>query len=289
LAALFAAFDPVIGSFFLRRHGLEYIHLLEVGGRQGGDLEHNPANLASRKADWPRKILLQAWVCDFKAGFIAFILTTMLVVFGVMFAIGFLSQAHGQKDIPVPKNVDAFFHFDAFHYLKIVEDGYSYNPGKSSMVAFFPAYPLAGRMVIELTGLNPRWTMLLLANFMLLGAFVFFSTYLRSRFPQDTPTNRFLILALFGLAPAGLFFRMPYSESTFLLLTLFTMVAMVRRWPLLMVALLTGAVTAARPVGGAMTAAFLCHIILDEERGPIKRRLMIGVGLLPIACWGLIA
>ena len=82
---------------------------------------------------------------------------------------------------------------------------------------------------------------------------------------------------------------MPYSESTFLFLTLASMVGMVRRWPLLIVALLVGAVTAVRPVGVAVTAAFLCYIVFDAQCGPIKRRLLVALGFLPIACWGLIA
>ena len=39
----------------------------------------------------------------------------------------------------------------------------------------------------------------------------------------------------------------------------------------------------------AVKAAFLGHIVFDAELGAIKRRLMIAMGFLPLACWGLLA
>jgi len=239
------------------------------------------------KDDFPlSKSSCPEWIDDLRAGLAGYLLTTVPVFWGIMFSVCFLPHGNIQSNTAVPNNVDVFFNFDAFHYLEIVEDGYSYDPLKRSTVAFFPAYPLAGQTVVKLTSSNPRWTMLLLANLMLLSAFVFLSAYLRSRF--FNPQSRFLVLALFGLAPAGFFFRMPYSESMFLVLTILAMVAMVRRWPLLIVALFTGAATAARPVGVAVAAALLCQIILDVEFGRVKRRIMMALSVLPLACWGLL-
>jgi len=231
----------------------------------------------------------QIWIGDLGVGLFAYLLTAAPVFFGILFSREFLPQAFSEPDAVKPNFVGTCFHFDAYHYAEIVEHGYSYDPKERSMVAFFPAYPLAGKMAAALSDWDTRLMLLVVANAMLLGAFVFLSAYLRTRFPQDAPQNRFLVLAIFGLAPAGFFFRMPYSESTFLLLTLVAMVGMVRRWPLLIVALLTGAVTAVRPVGLAVTAAFLWYLLFDNERGSIKRRILSATAFLPIACWGLLA
>jgi len=92
---------------------------------------------------------------------------------------------------------------------------------------------------------------------------------------------------------------------------------MAQRWPLIVLALLTGFVTAVRPVGVALTAAFLWHVLSFRSQSPERERrvesnpsltlraltrnstdgitssfgprLLRAALLTPIACWGLIA
>lgn len=77
--------------------------------------------------------------------------------------------------------------------------------------------------------------------------------YVRVRWPEATAGQRGLVMAIFGLWPLGLFFRMPYAESLFVCGTLVVLYGMVCGWPLLVLALLTGLMTAVRPLGVALT------------------------------------
>ena len=59
--------------------------------------------------------------------------------------------------------VAAWYEFDAVWYLRISEEGYSYEPGVQSTAAFMPLLPLvmaAGSVV----GLDPRWIGLIVPN-----------------------------------------------------------------------------------------------------------------------------
>ena len=206
---------------------------------------------------------------DFTSGLLTYVLTSSVVYLGVFFSIYFI-LANRYHPLPSrPELLRACSRFDANHYADIVKHGYSYDPQQRSTVAFFPAYPLLGRSAVALTGWDARLALLVVSNLMLAGAFVILSAYLRSRSPQDDLPNRFLVLALFGTWPAGFFFRMPYSESTFLFFMLLVLCGMVRRWPLPVLVLVCGCATAARPVGVAVTAALAWHILADDNRGSI--------------------
>jgi hypothetical protein len=228
------------------------------------------------------------WVADLLAGFAAYYLTSLPVLLGVMFGMEFLYPASGGVFVPGANPVDACIHFDALHYLNIIRHGYSYHPAQRSLVAFFPAYPLLGRSIAKATGLPPAEAALLTANLVLVGAFVLLARYVRVRWPEASIGQRLLVLAIFGLWPVGLFFRMPYAESLFVCGTLIVLYGMARDWPLLVLALLTGFVTAVRPVGVALTAAFVWYIVTPPG---FRLRSKAGQVLLLalVACWGLLA
>ncbi|HTU88564.1 MAG TPA: hypothetical protein VMF69_00565, partial [Gemmataceae bacterium] len=202
------------------------------------------------------------WLDDFFAGFMAYYLTSLPVFLGVLFGIDF-PRLKGVYSTPPPDFVSACVHFDAAHYVEIVREGYSYDPARRSVVAFFPAYPLLSRWVSQATGLWAEEASLLTAHAALIGAFVFLVRYVRVRWPEATAEQRGIILAVFGLWPMGLFFRMPYAESLFVCVTLLLLYGMARRWPLWMLALLAGLGTAVRPVGVALTAAFAWHVLMQ--------------------------
>jgi hypothetical protein len=207
---------------------------------------------------------------------------------GVLFAVDFL----GDRALPHNAELDvltACSRFDGMHYLEITESGYSYDSMQRSSVAFFPAYPLIGRLLARLAGWDTRLALLVVSNLFLLTAFFALSAYTGSTVACESRRYWLLVLAVFGLSPAGLFFRMTYSESTFLLFTLLLLWGLRRRWRLAVLAILSGLVTGVRPVGLAATAAVSWHILADPQRGPITRRLLLAVVCVPVASWGLLA
>ena len=156
--------------------------------------------------------------------------------------------------------LDAFTWMDGRWYKQIATEGYQYDPDANTNVAFFPVYPLLGRALIRASGLRAEVALLIVSNLSLLAALAMLAFYVRDRYP-DAPTELtdYALLAA-ALFPTGCFFRLTYSESTFLFLAILAMYAMLRRWPLWAIALVVGLATAARPVGVALLAPFAIHI-----------------------------
>jgi hypothetical protein len=93
-------------------------------------------------------------------------------------------------------------------------------------------------------------------------------------------------LLAFGLFPTTFFFRMNYSESSFLFFGILAMLAMERRWPLIATALIVGLSTATRPVGIAIVPVFWLSV---WQRSTGWREFAFrSAFLLPLALWGLI-
>ena len=95
-----------------------------------------------------------------------------------------------------------------------------------------------------------------------------------------------LALAAFALVPCSFFFRLAYSESCFLAVAILCLLAMERRWPVVVVAILVGLCTATRPVGVALALPFLWH--LHKPTG-WRSFLLNAAWLIPLSCWGLLA
>ena len=222
------------------------------------------------------------------AALVAYVVTSAPVCLGVLFAVDFLVD-RASVDSLEPHVLTACSRFDGIHYVEITESGYSYDSSQRSSVAFFPAYPLMGRLLARLAGWDTRLALLIVSNLFLLTAFFALSAYTGCTLAGESRRYWLLVLAVFGLWPAGMFFRMTYSESTFLLFTLLLLWGLRRRWRLAVLAILSGLVTGVRPVGLAATAAFSWHILADAERGPITRRLLLAVVCVPVASWGLLA
>jgi hypothetical protein len=81
---------------------------------------------------------------------------------------------------------------------------------------------------------------------------------------------------------------MALAESIFLATTLFALIGICRLWPLPLTAMAAGLATATRPVGIAVAAAFLWHV-LSSSSGRTGARFLRAVLLAPLACWGLLA
>jgi hypothetical protein len=184
--------------------------------------------------------------------------------------------------------VDRMTNWDGQWYLDIAQRGYWYDPARSSSVAFFPAYPLLIRGVSEATRLSPSLCPVLVSNAALLAAFALFSHYLCARGGASADDRqRNFALGAFALLPSTFFWRMAFSESCFLVTALLAMLAMQRRWPATLVALVIGLATACRPVGVTLLLPFALY--LWRQGGARWSTLLRGAALFPLACWGLLA
>ncbi|MCI0380422.1 MAG: hypothetical protein L0215_22790 [Gemmataceae bacterium] len=228
------------------------------------------------------------WFDDLIAGLAAYFLTSLPVVLGILFGVDFLRTFDGQNALPRRDLLTACTQFDAKNYVRIMRDGYDYSPDQRSTVAFFPVFPLVGSSLSYITGWLPEIAALTVANVALAITFVLLARYTRLRWPEASAGQRALVLQAFGLWPATLFFRMPYAESLLLCSTLIVLIGRVRGWPLLLLAFVAGFATATRPVGVAVTAAFVWHV-LTLPGISLAARVGRVVVLGPVACWGLLA
>jgi hypothetical protein len=211
-------------------------------------------------------------------------LTSIVVQFGVAFGHHFIDvdvHSPGTKS----SLVMAFANHDGVWYRQIVTEGYSYSPNARSPAAFFPLYPLLAASLSRATGLAAESALLIVSHVCLAAAFALTAIYLRQRLPSSSAGETDYALLSLGLMPATLFFRMTYSESLFVFLSVLALLAMVRRWPLLVIASIIGLATAARPVGVGLLAPFVLHCWHRCANG---RTFLLKMSfLLPAACWGI--
>ncbi len=190
-----------------------------------------------------------------------------------------------------------YLRFDGEHYERIARSGYTDPTAARSALAFFPAYPVAGRAIAILTGANLILTLVAASNLLLLGTFIVLGRYLGARrnsagAPHGTPSAappraRLYTLSALAAVPCGLFFHIAYTEASFLFLAVLFLLAVERRWPVTWIALVVGLCTATRPVGVALLVPFFWHL---RFRSAGRREYLISIViLLPLACWGLLA
>jgi hypothetical protein len=213
---------------------------------------------------------------------------------GVLFGCTFV-----KSDDPVPF-LDSLARYDGLNYKRIADEGYEYSPQRASLVAFFPAYPLISKCLARLSGWGTLQAMVVVSNICCLMAFVLLAEYLRAR--EQSSENSVLLassqtngesragdgyaLAAMGAVPATFFFRMAYTESMFLCLAVLACYAMLRRWPVAVIALIVGTATAIRSVSVALLFPLVWHIWTTSasRRHAVRRSAYI----MPLACWGLL-
>jgi hypothetical protein len=218
-------------------------------------------------------------------GLLYYALTSFVAVLGVMAGHGLLIPCF--NGMRAPDLGGSFAVWDGNWYRYILVHGYSYDPSQPSTVAFFPAFPVLGRLVWKLTGLSPALALLLVSHLSLAGSFIVLAGYVRHRFPSGPPHLAAYVLLALGLMPTGFFFRLAYTESLFLLLTVLTLYGLERRWPLVLVALIIGLATATRAPGVCLLGPLLLHVWRQSASvlGFLARMAWLG----PLACWGLAA
>jgi hypothetical protein len=211
--------------------------------------------------------------------------TSLIPILGVVVGHDFFNRPSN----PLRKQVDeirAFANWDGEHYMKILTDSYTYDQRRPSNVAFFPAYPMLGRLVAKGTGADPDLALLIVSHVSLMASFVLFAAYSRVREVSNGSQLNYFALLAFGLFPTTFFWRMAYSESLFVFGCLLVFYGMARRWPLLLLSLLVGFTTATRPVGVVLLPPFIFHLWgCSGGVGQFFSRL--GCYLLP-ACWGIV-
>lgn len=228
--------------------------------------------------------------------------TGLLVAMG--FSLGlYLLRPDPEINLDRSDWLNVFTWMDGKWYKQIAVEGYHYDAARRSNVAFFPVYPLLARVLMAPSGLRPEVALLIVSNLSLLAALALLGVYVRERHPTAPAELSDYVVLSAALLPTGCFLRLAYSESTCLLLMLLAMRAMLRRWPLWLIAVTVGLATAACPVGVALLAPFAIHICSRDAHGTQAaprfrdlaprlfairnvRRLAI---YLPLAAWGLIS
>lgn len=219
-------------------------------------------------------------------GLLYYWITSNVVLMGVALGVGYIPETPTGAH-KFDYDGEFYANWDGQWYKDVARRGYFYKEDDYSSVAFFPAFPLAGRLLSRATGLREELALLVVANAFLAASFALFSIYLRERFPDAPDGFHGYALVAMGLLPTTFFFRMAYSESTFLVCLILSLYAMARRWPLVVVAALVGLGTAVRPVGVALVPALLLHVRdRSETRGGF---VLKSAALIPLACWGLAA
>ncbi|MFO1044609.1 MAG: mannosyltransferase family protein [Planctomycetaceae bacterium] len=210
----------------------------------------------------------------------------LILIFIATSAVVWIGVGFGNDSMHGPGFFQSMSNWDGNHFARIIDWGYSYDRGKPSNVAFFPGYPLIVQGVRKLTRLTTRTAMPVVSLVCLFASLIVARTYLRhGREPSDS-YDLWPIMAL-CFWPMGLFLRMGYSESLFLLLMLLVMLGLLKGWPTWQVAIIIGAATGVRSVGVALLLPLVWHLWC-ESKSPltvVRKGLFLG----PLACWGLIA
>lgn len=223
---------------------------------------------------------------DALLGIAIYYLTSVVMFLGFSFGYQFLVRG----SIAAPRGIGLLGAFDSAGgrwYRQILENGYGREPGGHSSAAFFPAYPLISRAVRAASGLPTQAALLVVSNASLFFALIILARYVRARFPLAPQALADWTLLAMGLFPTGCFFRMCYTESTFLLLAIGAMYGIERRWPIPALVFLVGLETATRATGVALLAPLGVYIWQSQPTCAARAwRLALW---LPLACWGLIA
>ncbi|GCE75509.1 hypothetical protein [Cellulomonas biazotea] len=195
-----------------------------------------------------------------------------LAVAGAFVAVAVLLSfllARTSRRLPVwflqgPTWLDGWFQGDAGWYHQIATDGYSYEPGAQSSIAFFPVYPLGVRALGGVLG-DFQVAGSLLGVLAGLASVLLFARWVWSRLPR---TSALLAIAVVLLYPYSFFlYGAMYADSLFLLCAIGAFLLLERRWYL--AAGLVGALaTAGRPVGTAVVVGLVVRTLelLAQDR-----------------------
>lgn len=156
--------------------------------------------------------------------------------------------------------VTALTREDALWFLRIATSGYRVGDGSA---AFFPLYPLLVRVVTAIVGGHPLLASLVVSNGAFLLALVVLYDLTARELSERVARTTIVYVAVF---PTSFFFLAPYSESTFLLLSVATFwFARRDRWALAALAGVLAALT--RSIGIVLAPALVVMAFERSRRG----------------------
>jgi Gpi18-like mannosyltransferase len=164
--------------------------------------------------------------------------------------------------------------WDAGWYHGIASEGYHYDPQLSDQyqqnIAFFPAFPMAMRLLGPLFGRHLIWTGLVISLASFFVALVYFLRLARSELGDDGQAAA--AVTLLASYPFAVFFSAPYTEGLFLL-TLVGAVYHFRRDELWRAAAWGFVCGLTRPNGAFLSIALAVMAITPAARPGLVRRL----------------
>ena len=160
--------------------------------------------------------------------------------------------------------IDGTFRWDAPWFREVATQGYRID---DESAAFYPAYPLAIRVVTDTSGLPALDAGLLLSNLSFLVALIVLHALTTREYNAPVARRTLVLLACF---PTAFFFLAPYSESLYLLMSVLSFWwARRQRW---LLAGLAGAVAAATRNLGFLLIVPLLFEARSQERAIDERR-----------------
>ncbi len=183
--------------------------------------------------------------------------------------------------------LDAWSRWDGGAYLSIARDGYSYEPGMQSNVAFSPLYPLLMRIggVLLPGGGDDAFLAagIVVSNLALLAAMAYLVALVRPELGRPTAARSVLYVLVF---PTSFFLSAVYAESLFLALAIASVFyARRRRW------VLSGTLAAlaalARPFGVLLVLPLAVEFFAARRAaGGASRGGALALALPPLAFLG---
>jgi hypothetical protein len=165
---------------------------------------------------------------------------------------------------PLDPLLGGWTQFDAGWYTGIAANGYSFVPGAASAVAFFPAYPLAIRVLTEVTG-APATAGMLITFICGFGVALLWWVWLRLKVPPASRRLSFVLLLIWPYA--WYLYGAVYADALFLVATLGAFVLLEHDRPVL-AGLAAAVATAARPVGIAVVIGMVVWVLERRLRAP---------------------
>ncbi len=240
--------------------------------------------------------------------------TWLIVALGVCFSILFVApKQHGKFSgfvftQPPASMLNGFASWDGAWYTEIAAKGYRYEPGLGSHVVFFPLFPALGASVSRSFQLSPELALLLISNVCFVASLWMLRQHMLQYSRPMSQVHCDCALLICCLLPASFFFRIAYSESLFLLVTLLIVTGMKNGWSDWWLAILVGAATGIRAVGVAMVVVFAHYLWTRRQAGrnadtsnsgdpqATNARNVAGwirgastLALLAVSCWGMLA
>jgi hypothetical protein len=191
---------------------------------------------------------------------IAFFLATRAFLFAAgILAVLYLPKFASYYTSGQPLPIDIWWKWDAGWYMSIANDGYSFRPGYTTNVTWFPFYPLLIRLASFFV--NPGIAAIIISHAALLAAIFLLYRLVNLDYSRKVSERTVLYMLLF---PASLFFSAIYSESLFLALSVGSFYcARTGRWKLACILGFCAALT--RSIGLALFPVLLLEYALQKK------------------------